>query len=234
VANAAEDVEAIATELGLGEFSVVGRSGGGPHALACAALLPHRVAKVAVLVTLAPSDAEGLDWYDGMGEWNVREYRHLEEDDSGSLNAIVKSVHSIQGDPGGLLDGLGSDLSDSDRRIVGDLGIREQLTDTYRESVLQGSAGWLDDVLAFRRPWGFDAQEIKNSVPVLFWHGSEDRFSPVHHTRWLADRVEHAEVWLEKDASHFDAVEVLPTILAWTTARDPLHRFADQRILGGI
>ena len=74
VAAAAIDVKAIADQLGLDTFALVGRSGGGPHALACAALLPGRVTRVAALVTLAPQAAEGLDWFEGMTESNVVEY----------------------------------------------------------------------------------------------------------------------------------------------------------------
>jgi pimeloyl-ACP methyl ester carboxylesterase len=71
VADAAADVSAIADAFGLGRFAVVGRSGGGPHALACAALLPERTTKAAVLAGIAPREAEGLDWLDGMTESNL-------------------------------------------------------------------------------------------------------------------------------------------------------------------
>jgi pimeloyl-ACP methyl ester carboxylesterase len=57
-----------------GRFGVLGRSGGGPHALACAALLPHPVTKAAALVSLAPRPARGLDWFDGMAKSNIDAY----------------------------------------------------------------------------------------------------------------------------------------------------------------
>ncbi|MCY7324608.1 MAG: alpha/beta hydrolase, partial [Microbacteriaceae bacterium] len=66
VASAATDVAEIADELGIDRFAVMGASGGGPHALACAALLPDRVLAVALLACIAPSDAEGLDFFAGM------------------------------------------------------------------------------------------------------------------------------------------------------------------------
>ena len=74
VADVVPDVVAIADELELERFAVLGRSGGGPHALACAALLPDRVTRAGVLVSLAPWEAEGLDWFAGMSDSNVREY----------------------------------------------------------------------------------------------------------------------------------------------------------------
>ena len=70
----AEDVLAIADAYGLKKFAVVGRSGGGPHALACAALLPERTTRAAVLVGIAPHGADGLDWFDGMAHSNVMEF----------------------------------------------------------------------------------------------------------------------------------------------------------------
>ena len=47
-------------------FAVMGHSGGGPHALACGALLPDRVVAVVVGAGLAPYGADGLDWFAGM------------------------------------------------------------------------------------------------------------------------------------------------------------------------
>ena len=66
IASAADDVAALAEALGIGRFAVVGHSGGGPHALACAARLPDRVLAAVSISGLAPFDAEGLDWYAGM------------------------------------------------------------------------------------------------------------------------------------------------------------------------
>jgi pimeloyl-ACP methyl ester carboxylesterase len=74
VADAAADVLTIADAHELEKFAVVGRSGGGPHALACAALMPERTTKAAVLVGLAPHGADGLDWFDGMAQSNVLEF----------------------------------------------------------------------------------------------------------------------------------------------------------------
>jgi len=231
VVDAAADVEDIANDLGLDEFAVVGRSGGGPHALACAARLPHLVKKVALLVTLGPSDADDLDWYQGMGGWNNREYRMIDRDDSGSLSAIVRRAEKIRADPEELLRSLENDLSEQDRRIVDDIEMRELLMGTYEEALKNGAQGWLDDVVAFRRPWGFDPDEIK--APALFWHGADDGFSPVEHTRWLADRVPQSERWIENNASHFSAFEVFPTILAWIVG-NTTSTFAERRTFARI
>ena len=74
VADAAGDVETIADNLDMDQFSVIGRSGGAPHALACAAdnRLRDRLICTAALSSLAPCDAEGLDWFAGMADSNIR------------------------------------------------------------------------------------------------------------------------------------------------------------------
>jgi pimeloyl-ACP methyl ester carboxylesterase len=91
--------------------------------------------------------------------------------------------------------------------------LRRLLTETYAEALRQGPAGWIDDVLAFRRPWGVDLAKI--SSPVLLWHGAEDTFSPVGHTRWLGAHIPRAEVQIDSGIGHFGAIEVLPRVLAW-------------------
>lgn len=212
VADAAWDVLAIADKLGLKQFDIIGRSGGGPHALACAALLEERVRNVAVLVPIAPPDADGLDWTSGMTGSNVAEYERTVAGADWVAADLKRRVDQIRKDPESLLHDLDKELRGSDRRVVSDPGIRRQLVDTYREAVKNGPYGWMDDVLAFRRPWGFDLSKIK--VPVLLWHGEDDVFSPVGHTRWLADKIPTAKTWVEPRASHFDALEVLPDLLA--------------------
>lgn len=205
------DVRDIADALGLEQFCVIGRSGGGPHALACAALLGERVLSAAILVSLAPADAQGLDWYAGMTKSNVTEYNNTHSDAEAWELAI--RAERIRANPESMIEFLSPELTDPDRRIVDDVAIRHQLLDTYAEACRNGAYGWIDDVLAFRRPWGFDLSAIK--APVLFWHGAEDVFSPVAHTYWLAAQLRDAqvEVHVQPGAAHFNAIEVLPSVL---------------------
>jgi pimeloyl-ACP methyl ester carboxylesterase len=211
VADAADDVAAITEAFGITEFSVVGRSGGGPHALACAALLPDRVRSVAVLVGLAPSDAKDLGWYDGMTQSNVRDYSAAA--DIESLSEFAEHARRVKADPEVLLHSLRPDLTGPDRRVVDDITIRNQLTETYTEALRDGTDGWIDDVLALRKPWGFDLTAIKQ--PLLLWHGAEDSFSPVTHAIWLAEQIPTAVIEVAPGTSHFGAVETLPKALAW-------------------
>ena len=216
VADAAHDMAAIAKALRIERFAVVGRSGGGPHALAVAALYPGLVSSVAVLVSLAPYNARGLDWYAGMNDYNVREYTAADADADMDFHSLRGWAEAARQDPRHMIESLRSDLCEFDHRVVGDVALRRLLLDTYREGLRQGAEGWMDDVIAFRRPWGFELSDIRSRT--LFWHGADDRFSPVEHTFWLHGQITggaRAELHIQPEIGHFGAFEVLPEVLSW-------------------
>jgi pimeloyl-ACP methyl ester carboxylesterase len=212
VADAAADVVTIADKLGLNNFAVIGRSGGGPHALACAALVPRRVSCAAALVSLAPADAVDLDWYEGMGRHNVDEYTTADADRAELFARLTSSAELTQHDPRRFLRLLLPGITADDRQIVDDVAFRRLLSETYQEATRQGASGWIDDVLALRGAWGVPFAEVR--CPVLLWHGSDDHFSPVEHTLWLHRRLPTSELTVAPGVGHFGAMEVLPDILA--------------------
>lgn len=225
VADAGADVVAIANELGIAEFAVVGRSAGGPHALAVAAHAPDRVTSAAVLVGAAPSDAAGLEWFEGMVESNFEAYsaadREVADDGERALTRTLRArADEVARNPASMIVSLRRDLAPSDRRVVENPALRALLTETYAEAVRKGGYGWIDDAMALRRHWGFKLGKV--SCPVLLWHGMEDRFVPVGHTEWLADRLRETrmdeagvEVRLQTGVAHFGAMEILPEVLGW-------------------
>jgi len=100
VADCAEDVRAIAQALGLPRLGVWGLSGGGPHALACAALLPDLVAAVSVIGSIAPYGAPGLDYFAGMGTSNVDEIKlYLSDPASSREKARQDRLDALQRTP---------------------------------------------------------------------------------------------------------------------------------------
>ncbi|MGW6736337.1 alpha/beta fold hydrolase [Streptomyces sp. NPDC055013] len=226
VRHSAADVQAIADHLNLGPFSVLGRSGGGPHALACAALLQDRVASAAALVSIAPPDADGLDWYDGMAQSNIDAYRTASEALSDGSAAcldrlranLASNADAIRDNPESLLTWLTPEMPAADRLVVGHGGIRHLLLANYQASAVHSSFGWLDDVLSFRQDWGFEPGKIVE-VPTMLWHGEHDTFSPVGHFRWLAARIPSATPVLKREAAHFAALPAVPEILAWLRDR---------------
>lgn len=216
VADAASDVEAIANHFGIGRFSVIGRSGGAPHALACAAdkRLRDRVVCTAALSSLAPRDAEDLDWNDGMAESNRKAYRNAAESDLQALvAAFTPTARQLRDRSQGLLDMLESELARPDREVIGDTALRRIIAHTHAQALSESMDGWIDDVIALGHPWDVDLSEIKS--PVLLWHGGDDVFSPVGHTKWLSTKIAHSELRIEENAAHFQAVTILPEILGW-------------------
>lgn len=213
VADAARDVRDVADALGLGRFSVLGLSGGAPHALACAALLPSRVRRAAALASLAPPDARDLSWFDGMAESGVADFTLALTDPLAFADRLAARAADIRRDPAQLLVSLRDGLTASDRRILSTPAVGEPLLRTYREALRGSSYGWLDDGLALLSSWGFDPATVTR--PVLLWHGARDTLAPVGHFEWLARRIPRARPVLERDAGHFGALEALPAVLDW-------------------
>ena len=217
VADVVPDVVTIADALGVHRFAVLGRSGGGPHALACAALLPDRVTRAAALVSLAPWDAGGLNWFDGMAGSNVDAYTTAAADPERLTTRLVQAAAKIKADPASHLAGLSPEMPTPDRRVVADAGIRHMLALNFAEALRMSPDGWIDDVLAFCEPWGFDLSQIK--VPVLVWHGEDDVFSPVAHAHWLAEQIPGAIKSIPPGTAHLGALEVVPDVLSWLTRK---------------
>jgi pimeloyl-ACP methyl ester carboxylesterase len=213
VADVVPDVEAIADSLGIEEFAVLGRSGGGPHALACAAMLSDRVTRAAILVSLAPSDADGLDWLEGMSDSNVEEFVTASREPGKLTAALIRTAAEIRVDPASHVTTLSPELPEADQRLMADSRLRDLLAQNYAEALRESADGWIDDSIAFVSPWGFHPGEIK--VPVLVWHGQDDVFSPVSHSRWLAEQIPNADILIQPGAAHFAAIEVLPDVLSW-------------------
>ena len=217
VANAATDAAAIADALGIDRFATWGVSGGGPHALACAALLPDRVTAAATLGSPAPYDADGLDWLEGQGEDNVVEHRRAAEGLE-PLRELLEPPRRamLEARPEQLADELASLLTEVDRdALTGELAA--YLLGSSQHGLEQRLDGWLDDDRAFVTPWGFSPTDIR--VPVKILHGVHDRFVPATHGRWLAGRIPGAEAEISDEDGHVTLIWRLPEVHAWLTAR---------------
>jgi pimeloyl-ACP methyl ester carboxylesterase len=217
VADAAADTAGILDRLGLDRFVTIGWSGGGPHALACAALHPDRCDAAASLAGVAPFDAGGLDFVAGMGPENVEEFgaaARSRDELEAFLERFAAGLSTVTGEEVGA--SLGDLVDDVDRRaLTGELA--ETMARMFRRALSTGIAGWLDDDLAFVKPWGFDLSEI--AVPVSIWQGAHDGMVPFAHGEWLAAHVPGARVHLYEDEGHISLVQQLPRILGDLVSR---------------
>jgi pimeloyl-ACP methyl ester carboxylesterase len=220
IADEAEDVLFLADVLELGRFGVTGGSGGGPHALACAALLPDRVVRATCAVGIAPFGAPGLEraaWLAGMDPENVKELGWAEAGED-VLSVELEREHEalakrVAEDPSTVLSNF--DLSESDQAQLVRPEVRQVISESTPEQALNGVWGWVDDDLAFLRPWGFDVRDI--SIPVLVEYGVTDVLVPAAHGEWLAANVPGCVVKLNDDAGHLgsDPEREIAENIAW-------------------
>ena len=201
VGDVAGDVARIAEELGLERFATWGLSGGGPHALACAALLPNRVRAVASVAGVAPYGSEGLDWVAGMGEANVAEFGAAlagEEALRPALEAEAAGSARLSGAQ--FAEALRTLLSPPDAAVLEESDLGDHLAAGFGRALARGVDGWLDDDLAFVRPWGFEPDDVLQ--PALVVQGRQDLMVPRTHGEWLAAAIPGAEPWFSEAEGH--------------------------------
>lgn len=200
VADVAADMAVVLDALGAGEFVSIGMSGGGPHTLACAALLPGRCLAAASIAGVAPYGAEGLDFLAGMGPENVEELGLAikgAEALTPYLEHLAGMLREITGDQ--VAEALGGLISGADAAVLtGEFA--DELAASCRASVSEGIAGWRDDDLAFTVDWGFSLGALAGRAAI--WQGDQDRMVPFAHGQWLAAHVPGARVHLEQGAGH--------------------------------
>ena len=217
VADCAADVRAICADLGIDRLAMWGISGGGPHVLACAALLPDLVTAAASLASLAPYEADGLDYFAGMGQDNVDDTRLLFDDE---VAARAKTEEDRKGflaaSSDDLASGMESLLTPTDAAVLqGDLA--KFMASSMQDGLSPGSEGWWDDNCMLR-PWGFELTDI--AVPVLLLHGKQDMFVPFGHGEWLAARIPGVEARLLDDDGHLTLIQNrIPEVHAWLSER---------------
>jgi pimeloyl-ACP methyl ester carboxylesterase len=221
VADCVADVVAIVDALGHERFHSVGGSGGAPHAIACAALLPGRVISAAAIATPAPLDAAGLDWTAGMGAENIAEIAAVRAGDGPLREYLEHEAGEMDGVSAAEIAAvLGDVVCEADRRVITG-PFAEWLAEESAKSLAAGVWGWFDDDRALFRDWGFDLREI--GAPLTLWHGEDDRFVPVAHGEWMAAHT-GAKAELRPGEGHLSLTigsygEILDDLLASALSR---------------
>lgn len=196
VASAGRDVEQLADALGLGRFAVMGSSGGGPHALACAAALGDRVTGVATFASPAPCTGDEA-WFAGMA-------------DDAALRA------ALQGRDARARFQLTAEF-DASVFVAADwdtlAGPWAAMNDDVALAASAGSDGLVDDDVALVKAWGFELGQV--GAPVLVVHGEADRMIPVAHAHSLLRGCPRAELWLRPRDGHVSVLGAVPVALDW-------------------
>jgi pimeloyl-ACP methyl ester carboxylesterase len=220
VADCAADTAAILAHLGADRCYTLGGSGGGPHALACSALLADRVLACATVAGVGPFGAEGLDFMEGMGRENHEEFgaalagpaelqAYLEQEARAFAGVTGEQVAAALGDLVSAVDVAA---------LTGDFAA--YVAASFRQAVTNGIWGWFDDDLAFTRPWGFDLESI--GVPVVVWQGGQDRMVPFAHGQWLAAHLPTARARLLPEEGHLSiAVDKFSEVIGELVASAP-------------
>ena len=200
-----EDVEDVLDTLNITDFVSVGWSGGGPHTLACGALLPHRCKAVSSLAGVGPFGEPDLDFLEGMGPENVEEFGIALQGEAPLrkwMEANAEPYRTIQDDE--LAAALGGLVPEVDVIALRDQGLASVWASSMRRCFTNGWDGWIDDNMAFCNHWGFDPSEIV--VPVTVWQGDLDLMVPFAHGEWLLKHIPSSKPRLEKGHGHLSLV----------------------------
>lgn len=199
LASAAGDIAAIADHLGIERFAVMGHSGGGAHALACAAALPERVLAAISVAGLAPYGAD-LDWFAGMhpaGEAGLR----------AALAGRAAKLAYEEAAPA-----FDTTLfTDADWQALS--GPWSWFDTVVGPAMASGPAGLVDDDVAYVTSPETDYFRI--TAPVLLLHGEQDRIVPISHGEWLAQHCPTAQLWRRPGEGHISVLCAAPDALDW-------------------
>jgi pimeloyl-ACP methyl ester carboxylesterase len=212
MADCASDVRVICAALGIESLPMSGSSGGGPHVLACAALLPDLVPAVVSMASPAPYDADGLDWLAGFSPAAIEEIR-LTLNDRSEARAYFEQERGtiVTVSPAQAASGTQAGTPGDDLALAADRAAAMQL------ALAPGIEGLWDDAVAQLTPWGFDVAQI--SVPVLLVHGDADPVAPFSHAQWLASRIPGAETWFFDGEGHSIRENHIEDVHAWLVDR---------------
>jgi pimeloyl-ACP methyl ester carboxylesterase len=196
----AADVEALADLLGFERFFLIGVSGGGPYALACAHQLIDRLHGFTLVCPLGPLDQPALlnamRWPAQINFRSIRMTPWLSQ--LAFRFGVVPLAHHW---PQWIYQMMLRFAPRPDRAILNRPPVRAAIIASLKEAIRQGAGGVLQELALYTRPWEFDLAEI--TIPVQLWHGTEDDTVPLLHSQSLADSLPQSEIHLIEAEGHF-------------------------------
>jgi pimeloyl-ACP methyl ester carboxylesterase len=204
VASVVSDARAALDALGRGDYVAVGWSGGGPHALACAALDAPRCRAAWSLAGVVPNGLD-FDWTDGMGPENVEEFALAQEGGpvyEAKMAAYGEDFATATTD--NVVELFGGLLSEPDKAAFEPRERREAFVESLHQGFEFGWRGFFDDDQAMVKEWGFDPTTI--TVPVAVWFGDQDLMVPRTHGEWLTKNVPTATEYFFPGDGHVTLV----------------------------
>jgi pimeloyl-ACP methyl ester carboxylesterase len=216
--SAAGDLAAVADELALDRFALLGHSGGGPYALACAHASPDRVAAVAICSGFAPFDRP--DAYAGMTS-RMRGYVRLLRAAPWLSAPLLRGVPRGYGrDPDRAFAKQFGDLCPADEAALAEPATRESVLASTVEALAGGHTGVAQESrLLFTRPWGFDPRQVRNHVELHY--GSADTLVPLEMGRYLEQVIPDSRLTIHPDEGHMLHITHWAEILAALAAANP-------------
>jgi pimeloyl-ACP methyl ester carboxylesterase len=196
------DVAALAAHLGLDRFAILGYSGGGPYALACAQAIPEHLARVAVVSGAGPLDQPGLA--DGIPAANLR-FLYMARDHPWRSRLMLRSMGFITRFAGKRMTAnANAGLPESDRLILSRPEMQGQFLKMVQEALRQGPRGAQHDSCLMVSPWDFRPQDIRMHVEL--WHGEQDRNAPPAMGRFVAGLIPDSRIHFSPDDGHLSLI----------------------------
>jgi len=196
----ASDVAMLADALDLERFHLLGVSGGGPYALACAHRLADRLEGVALVCPLGPLDHQAnlsaMRWHAVLSFTSIR-----------ALPLFTRSLYRywvvpfVRHHPQTAYHMMLSMAPPADHRVLSRPAVRETIVASLAEAVRGGADGVLDEMALYAAPWGFEPEEI--GMPIQLWHGTADDTVPIRQGMEVAQRLPDCTARYLDGEAHF-------------------------------
>lgn len=210
-----DDVIQLADQLEIDRFSVLGVSGGGPYAAACAYKIPNRLISAGIVSGLGPITASGIGkdmlWFNRFGLKIAAHVPWL------VTPIMVPVSYMLRHHADKMVAYLSRSSKELDCRELKRPEIENILCGTFKESMHSGAAGAVRDAILYANPWGFDLQDIR--TPVWLWHGEKDDIIPISMARYVAERIPDCRPTFYAAEGHFSVlIKHMDEILSMLTA----------------